>query len=109
MIEAKFTKTQGVMSGFSVEGHAEYDEAGKDIVCASVTSAVQMAANGITEVLREDAKLVVEENKLRFWLSRKAGKTARCFLDALYLHLNLLSEDYPDNILVTILEVHDNA
>ena len=35
--------------GFRVTGHAGYAESGSDIVCAGVTTAVQLVANGITE------------------------------------------------------------
>ena len=51
MIRVEFTKSGELLTCFSVSGHAGYDDYGHDIVCASVTSAVQLTANGITEVL----------------------------------------------------------
>ena len=52
MIRVEFTKSGELLTSFSVSGHAGYDDYGHDIVCASVTSAVQLTANGITEVLK---------------------------------------------------------
>lgn len=50
MIIAEFFRKNGEITGFKVSGHAGYDESGKDIVCASVSSAVMMTANLITEI-----------------------------------------------------------
>ena len=50
MIVAEFLKKNGNITGFKVSGHAGYDDIGKDIVCASVSSAVMMTANLITEI-----------------------------------------------------------
>ena len=51
MIQAKILRRNGRTAGFSVSGHAGYADSGKDIVCAAVSSAVQLTANGITVVL----------------------------------------------------------
>ena len=46
MISVAFlTPPEGGVLGFSMEGHAEYGEAGEDIVCAAVSSAAYLAAN----------------------------------------------------------------
>ncbi|MEG1620967.1 MAG: ribosomal-processing cysteine protease Prp [Oscillospiraceae bacterium] len=91
--------------GFKVSGHSGYAESGKDIVCSAVTSVVEMTANAITEVLKVDAKVIVGENEIS--LSLPTNPDARCydFLEALYLHLSLLSQDYGKNIKVIVTEV----
>lgn len=73
-------------------------------MCASVTSAMQMAANGITEILHHPATVEVLENEVRLKLSH-SDKQAEAFLDALYLQLSLLAEDYPETIQLSDLEV----
>ena len=50
----------GELVGFSVSGHAGYADAGEDIVCAAVSSAVQLTANGITEILGLSASVEAE-------------------------------------------------
>ncbi len=105
MIQANFTKTEGKLTAFSLKGHAGYDELGKDIVCASVTSAVQMTANAITEVLKVCADVQVLDNQIRMKLPANCPQEAIHFMDALLLHLEILSEDYEGTIKVKVSEV----
>ena len=110
MIRVEFTKSGELLTSFSVSGHAGYDDYGHDIVCASVTSAVQLTANGITEILGLPAKVEVEErtNRLTLALPPNSGSLraeGEHMLAALLLHLQLLEEDYAEKIHVTILEV----
>ena len=62
MIRAEFFSKAGRLTGFSVSGHAGYADAGEDIVCAAVSSAVQLTANGITEVLGVKARVTAEND-----------------------------------------------
>lgn len=109
MIRATFLGTQKKLSGFSLSGHAGYADYGQDIVCASVSSAVQMTVNGVTEVLKVNARVRVEENLIEMKLSEQDVQKAQPFLQALLLHLNLLSEDYEGTIQVNLTEVYNNA
>ncbi len=103
MIRAKFFQKDGVYNGFEISGHAGFDLYGKDIVCASVSSAVQLTANGITEVLGENADVSAKDNSVR--LSLKDSKKGEAFIKSLKLHLELLSEDYPGTIHISCMEV----
>ncbi|MDR1630225.1 MAG: ribosomal-processing cysteine protease Prp, partial [Oscillospiraceae bacterium] len=47
MITAEFLTHSGRFWGIDLCGHAEYDESGKDIVCAAVSAAAIMAANTV--------------------------------------------------------------
>lgn len=109
MIQATFFGTPKKLNGFSLSGHAGYDDYGHDIVCASVSSAVQMTVNGVTEVLKLNANVNVEENLIEMKLSEQNAQKAQPFLQALLLHLNLLSEDYEGTIQVNLTEVYNNA
>lgn len=105
MIRADFMRTEDKLTAFSLQGHAGYDEYGKDIVCASVTSAVQLTANAITEVLKVKADVQVLDNQIRLKMPENAPQEAFHFMDALLLHLQLLEEDYKGNIKVKVSEV----
>lgn len=39
--------------GFIVDGHAEHDEYGKDIICASASTIVQLAIMGLTTLANQ--------------------------------------------------------
>lgn len=105
MIRARFRRSERGFQSVSISGHAGYDEAGRDIVCAAVTSALQLCANGVTEILGEAADVSVGENEAAVTLPKQAGKASYAFLAALQLHLSLLREEYPDHIEIIISEV----
>ena len=105
MISANFTKTEGKLIGFSISGHAGYDVFGKDIACASVTSAVQLTANAVTEVLKIKADVKVLENQIQLKLPKDCSERAFDFMEALLLHLEILSEDFEGSIKVKVSEV----
>jgi len=101
MIQAFFTVMEGRYTGFSVSGHSEMNKPGKDILCAAVSSAVEMAANTITEVLKVKASVNVEENRISLVLPKDASsEDASNVIAGLRLHLALLSKDYPGRIKV---------
>lgn len=99
MIHAHFDRSGGCYTGFSVSGHAGYAESGADIVCASVSSAVQLTANAITEVLKLPAEVEVQGDTVRLILSGQEDiSAAQPFFKALRLHLGLLAQDYEQTI-----------
>lgn len=106
MIFAVFSRKGNRITEVSVSGHAGYAPKGEDIVCASVTGALQTVLNGITEVLKVPAQVQVEENKITCTLPEDSdSQAAQAFLNALFLQLNLLAEDYPKTITLKNLEV----
>ena len=101
MIIAQFQKSGQKFKAFSIEGHAGYADAGRDIVCASVTS----TANAITEQFGEKAEVTVEENRISLLLPSNAGEEAALLLEALLEHLKILAEDYRNTIQIIVSEV----
>ncbi|MDL2233629.1 ribosomal-processing cysteine protease Prp [Ruminococcaceae bacterium OttesenSCG-928-L11] len=103
MIQAVFRRRNGTIHGVTVSGHAGYADSGDDIVCAAVTSAVQLTANGLTEVLHSGAHVRAGDNIVEIDLPPNAPGGA--FLDALRLHMELLAEEYEDYLTITFTEV----
>ena len=100
MIDARFFTTGGELFGFEIKGHSGYGEQGTDIICASVSSAVYMAANTITDVLH--LKAIIDLNDDGFFkFITDPCKEAQAVLKGLEIHLRALSQDYPENIKVT--------
>ena len=56
-----YTAKNGDLLGFHVYGHSGYAEAGEDIVCAAISSAVYMVINTITDIMHIDADVEVED------------------------------------------------
>ena len=109
MIKALFSKNQLGLCGFSISGHAMFDDYGRDIVCASVTSATQLTCNAITEILGVKATVNVLENEIKLTLPKSSPKEVVDFLDALFLHLEILSEEYKGTIKLKVLEVQQQC
>ncbi|MBQ8927988.1 MAG: ribosomal-processing cysteine protease Prp [Oscillospiraceae bacterium] len=105
MVRAVFERKNGTLCGFRISGHAGYADAGEDIVCAAVSSAVQYATILITEVFREkDTESAGDNVTAVRLLTPEQGQSARV-LDGLLMHLQFLSEDYPGTIHITFTEV----
>ena len=97
MIKVRFSVGNRQLKGFEISGHAMYAENGKDIVCASVSSAALMAANTITDVIGADAVAEANEGYMRVVLNHP-DEQAQAVLRGLELHLTELSKQYPQNI-----------
>ncbi len=101
-----FTENERI-TGFSVSGHSGYSEAGSDIVCAAISTAVTMAEATINDVCGAKAKVRVKEDDARVTLTLPAScdeeETVQAVLSGLLLTLIRLKEDYPDYI--EVLEV----
>lgn len=98
MIEAHFFIRKN-KAGFTVKGHSGSAESGNDIVCAAVSSACYMAANTITEILGVGAETEVDDGYMHFSIS--GSDAATDIIRGLKLHMEGLSDQYPDFVSVT--------
>ena len=90
--------------GFDSKGHSGYAEAGADIVCAAITSAVRLVEATVNDVLGLAASVKVREKdasislRLPGGLSPTAESTCQALLTGLMVYLTELHDEYPDNI-----------
>ena len=63
MIYVKFIKKDGKYYYFESTGHAEYDEHGKDIVCAAISVLAQTLVNSIIKLSTIDPVVDIDEEK----------------------------------------------
>ncbi|MCI8624465.1 MAG: ribosomal-processing cysteine protease Prp [Provencibacterium sp.] len=101
MISVRFVKSGFRYRGFEVSGHAGYAEKGSDIVCAAVTTSVQLVINTITDVMKIPAETAVEENRIAFSLETEET-VPQPLMEGLFRHLSLLAEDYPQNVRISV-------
>ena len=108
MTRCEFFREGDRISGFSVSGHSGYAEAGSDIVCAAISTAVTMAEATINEVCGAKAKVRVKEEDARITLTLPAScdeeESVQAVLTGMMLTLCGLRDDYPDYIEV-VMEV----
>ena len=90
--------------GFDSQGHSGYAEAGEDIVCAAITSAIRLVEATINDVLGLAASVKVKESetlislRLPGGLGPTAESTCQALLTGLMVYFAELHEEYPDNI-----------
>ena len=93
MTRVEFYDQDGRISGFCCAGHSGYAEAGADIVCAAVSTAVKFA---------EHAKTRVNEAEARVTLTLPAvcedEDAVQAVLTGMMLTLCELRDEYPDYI-----------
>ena len=104
MIKARFYRKEGTLVGFSVSGHAGYADSGSDIVCAAVSTAVNMTANGITEIAQKRAAVNVKENEVQLKVEESSPESA-LLLQSFRLQMEVLTEQFPKNIRIYDMEV----
>ena len=98
MIAADFFKNESdMLTGFRVTGHAGLADLGFDVCCASVSSAVMMTANTITEAFKMEADVEVGENEIRLDM-KDPDENADKILMGLLIHLYNLKDEFPGHI-----------
>ena len=104
MTRVEFFDQDGRISGFCCSGHSGYAEAGSDIVCAAITSAVRLVDATVNDVLGLAASVKVHERsgsiefRLPGGLSAAAESTCQSLLAGLMLYFTELHDEYPENI-----------
>ena len=111
MTTVEFFNAGGRITGFCCSGHSGYAEAGADIICAAVSTAASFAADTITDVLGERAKVKVNELEARVTLKLPAAceeeEAVQAVLTGMMLTLSRWRDDYPDYL--EVMEVQQNA
>ena len=104
MTTATFLTEGSRITGFDVKGHSGYAEAGTDIVCAAVTSAVRLTEATINDVFGLAASVKVRDKsgsislRLPGGLSDRDEHAVQGLLSGLMLYFSQLHDEYPDNI-----------
>ena len=104
MTTVTFLTEQARITGFDVQGHSGWGEAGEDIVCAAITSAVRLLDSTVNDVMVLCSAVKVHEReasialRLPGGLASDAESTCQNLLTGLMVYLAQLHDEYPDNI-----------
>ena len=109
MICVVFYKKREGFIGFTTSGHAGFAKKGEDIVCAAVSSAVQLTVNALTDVLGLDCIVRVEEKDALVSITlQEESAEAQHFFQAFLIHLQDLKDRYHGKIDITNMEDTSN-
>ncbi|MDR1260701.1 MAG: ribosomal-processing cysteine protease Prp [Oscillospiraceae bacterium] len=107
MITAKFTCIGGNFKIISIAGHAGCFKNGCDVVCAAVSSAVQMLVNGLNEILKLGCKVHKSESEIILVLGTdnpSYTEAGQLLLETFRLHMVALAAENEGAIKVLMLE-----
>lgn len=97
MIKIKIEHDNDFISKIVITGHANYDDYGKDIVCAAVSASVLTTINGIIAL---DNSILEVNNVLDKMTIKvlKNEKISQVLLNSMLSNLKSLVVEYPKNI-----------
>lgn len=85
-------------SGFIVEGHAEYEEHGKDIVCASISAIAHMTFMGIRRY--SGTKHFMKDGYMSVEVYKRNDACVHALLHAFLIGVRDIAEQLPDYVSV---------
>ena len=94
MTRVVFYRKNSMLIGFSVMGHSGYAEAGSDIVCAAVTSAVRLTEVILSSVADVQTETEPEKPCISLWAASSDGQVGRV-LEAVQQYLKQLARENP--------------
>ena len=107
-LKAVFEQSGGLFTACSVTGHADYteDDTSGQILCAAVSSAMQLTCNTLTECFHAAAEITEQpddgvQNMLSLRLMKPDSVQSE-ILHGLLIHFQALSEDFDGMMTVKI-------
>lgn len=83
-----------------IEGHAEYAEHGKDIVCSAVSALVQTFIVSVEELTSDNLECDISAGNavIRY---RDLSANAQLLMDSFFIGVEMIADEYPNNVKMT--------
>ena len=99
MIKVKLTKNNNYYKRIIITGHANYDDFGKDIVCASVSSIIYTTVNGLLNINEKSIEFLDNDEYMEIKVLLSDDITNSLILNMMTM-LKEIEKCYPKNIKV---------
>lgn len=106
MITVRVVRREGQITEFDIEGHSDYAEKGRDIICAAVSALSQGAVMGLERVVGLTPATTVRDG----WLSLQRLSTrpfgveqrlqSAAILETMVVALKNIAGEYPRNLTI---------
>ena len=103
MINAKVHKENGNYRSFSCEGHAGFEDAGKDVVCAAVSMLVINTANAL-DSLTDNKIEASDDGFIRWEFKNIPDEKGELLMDSMIMGLKEIETKYGNNYLRLMIE-----
>ena len=97
MIRVNIHKENGYFKKVTIQGHALYDDYGKDIVCSACSSIVITTVNGILALKKGSLDYLVSKKGMSINIKNN-DETTQILINNMVSLLKELSGNYPNNI-----------
>lgn len=106
MVRARYT-VEGNTHTLVVKGHANYNEYGKDIVCAGVSSLVQALIGWIEENYYKADCINIDKKTGEVIVSCEGGDDVAAIFQMASIGLEQIADSYPDHVQIDIIGLAD--
>jgi len=111
MIKVRILRMNQRIVGFIVKGHANYDEYGKDIVCAGVSAIAVGGLNAVAKALNNDLtkfKVEMSEGYTSLNVLDTEKEDLQTILETIEIQFKTIEETYSKYIKIIEQEVHSS-
>lgn len=98
MIKVTIKKEENIITEIKIKGHANYEDIGKDIVCAGVSSSLITTVNAC--LLFDENSVFYKEDNDFYLKNNKKDEITNKLLENLENILISISEEYKENVKV---------
>jgi uncharacterized protein YsxB (DUF464 family) len=108
MVNVVFKKSSKNIVSVILSGHAEFSSEGYDMVCSAVSAVSLTIANGITEILKVNPEIVMEDGFLSLFLEKLSKEDidkCQLLLETMLVGLKSIEISYNKHIRVEVEEV----
>ena len=94
MIRVKIHRTEGAVTGFSVDGHAGYADKGEDIVCAAVSVLAVNTVNSIESFTKDHMDVTDGDGLLDVKFTGTLSDASELLINSFLLGVRGVVEEY---------------
>ena len=96
MIKVTYEVIDGQYKSLTVKGHANFNEYGKDLICASVSS-IMFGFMNCLDQFNEEVKIIQLENKIEI-VCNKDNQKVQDYFELVMIQLKTIEESYQEFI-----------
>ena len=85
------------MDGITIDGHAGYAEAGKDIVCAGVTALTENLIDSIESLTKDTIQYEISPGRVDIYYMN-LSEYAKLLVDSFFLGISGIAQDFPEYV-----------
>lgn len=83
--------------GIKISGHANYAEAGKDIVCAGVTTLTQTLIRSMENLTRDEIEYEISPGRADIHCG-DLSEAGKLLVDSFFIGICLIADEFPDHV-----------